>query len=421
MIIFYSLFLVIIAFLYTYIFITKDKKVLIFCILILIAIIGPSTKIFYFSNHWYNLQLARYITIFFYCIFMFRILVFKKISREMFLLIFLNHSLILVILIMTFIRNGSINQTYIFNIIGFIGTLMYSYDIFEKNKIISELLIIHFFSITLVFSSLLSLGVFSFEPFYSMHKVFYNYFLGTSIETLFEFVENNHRTYSIFSGPNQFSFFASINLIVNYFLYKRSILRFNKLMILNLLNIWILIVTGSRTGAFFYILTLFLILKNFIYNRNAILIVIALFILYFIFLPFVMPERIYESIFSLDLAIKNFSEQRLYFWGEIYELIREHINYLFFGFYENLFIENEGAHFESGYLQLIGIGGIFSFIIFIILLYHFYQLSKTLNPLHYVFILFCLGEFFMGLFFELKWSILNALMVGYIMSKTSKR
>lgn len=421
MIIFYILFLIIILFLYTYIFITKDKKVLIFCILILIAIIGPSTKIFYFSNHWYNLQVARYITIFLYCIFMFRILVIKKISQEMLLLIFLNHCLILIVFIMTFLRNGLINQTYIFNIIGFMGTLMYSYYIFEKNKIMSELLIAHFFSITLVFSSLLSLGVFFLEPFYSIHKVFYNYFLGTSIETLFEFVENNHRTYSIFSGPNQFSFFASINLIVNYFLYKRSILRLNKLVIFNLLNIWILIVSGSRTGTFFYIVALFLILKKFTYNRNTILSIIALFILYFIILPFIMPERIYESIFSLDLAIKNFSEQRLHFWSEIFDLIRKDVNYLFLGFYENLFIENEGAHFESGYLQLIGIGGIFCFIIFIILLYHLYQLSEKLNPLHYIFILFFLGEIFMGLFFELKWSILNALMIGYIMSKTSKR
>lgn len=378
---------------------------------VLICLIGPSTKLFEINNLWFNMQVARYLTIVVYIIFIFRYLFLMRISREQLYVFILTHSLIFSILITTFIRNGVINFTYILNIIAFVSIYLYSCFIFSNYFAIRENILKNIIKITLIFSSLLSIGVFGYEPFLYVHKVFYNYYLGLGYETLFDFAILNNRSYSIFTGPNQFSFFSSFSTLVFYYFYKNKQIKFRDFIIFFLLSLLILTISGSRTGLIFFVIIFLLLFKNILIHKK--LLSINLFIVVFLSL-FFLPERIFETIFNIDTLISTFFEQRIAFWINIFDLISNDFSLLFLGFSEKLFIEGEGSHFESGYLQLLGIGGIFSLILFLIILNYFYSLSKKIYPFKYLIIIFLLGEILMGLFFELKWSILNAIIISFI-------
>lgn len=383
--------------------------------------LAPTSKLFGLDNDgWYNLQIARYVALLLLPYFLIQlfynrnILVYsKKIILHIVILIFS-------IVLATLLREGEIDRTYLLNIEIFLVVLIYSLLVFHKFPDDADIIVRRFLSIVIVFSGLLSLSTYFFiEPFYTVQKLFYNTYIGLSgLESLFDFAEINSRSYSIFSAANQFSLLASFSIIFSYYFLKNFSMNKINFFIIFIFSLIILLSSGSRTGMVFYCFTLLMIYKEIKFNKKVFLLpLIPIFILFVIG---TLPDRILDTFTNFDTVIDDLGGQRIIFWLVSWNFLNEDISNVLFGFREKMFILNEGAHFESGFLQLWGTGGILGLLIFVSLLKSIYDLRLRYEEriLKFIILLFILSEFFMGVFFELKWSVLNGVFVAFLIQKS---
>lgn len=399
----------------------KNKSILIYMLVVLLLALAPSTNIFgLYQAGFYNLQIVRYLSLLmlpFSLYFLIKNRTIIKYSKKIFITLFI---LIFTLILSAYIRGGDIPRTYILNVEIFMVVLLYSLSIFSKYPLKSTIIVKNFLLLVSSYAALLSLGTFLYlEPMFWIQKVFYNTYIGSrSVETLFDFAANNRRSYSIFSGANQFSIFSTIVIIFSAYFYRIRMISLNELIVLILSSIIILISSGSRTGLFIYFFVVLLLYFRFKLKYKIIstpfILLSSLLILSF------LPERISFAIINPNSFSETLHGQRIDFWLVSWEIITNDLSSLLLGFKEKMYIADEGVHFESGYLQLIGEGGVFSFFSFLFLLFTLYRfkLSKEESVLKVIVLIFFFAEIFMGVFFELKWSIINGILYGYIVSKS---
>lgn len=416
MIISYLLTLMVLIFIFNSYY-NKNIYLLQYTSIIYLLALAPSTNFFgLYESSFYNFQFVRYVTLAMLPFSLYFYINNKTICKYASKIIIAILALISIVLIATYMRDGEIQRTYLLNVEIFLVVLLYSLYIFTNFPSKVQNIVKNFLLVVTIYAAILSLGTYiHLEPFYTIQKLFYNTYIGVrSLETLFDFADINQRSYSIFSGANQFSLFASISIIFGFYLYRIRAMNHFEFILLFLSTIIILISSGSRTGMFFYIFSLFVIyIKLALHYKIAItplIIIILLLVLN------ILPARITDTLSDIDQLMEAVQGQRIDFWIVAWNILSDNFSNILFGFSEQIYIDDEGSHFESGYLQLFGLGGVFSVCCFLYLLKLFYSLYLPTREkiLKNIILIFFLAEIFMGTFFELKWSIINGILLAYI-------
>jgi hypothetical protein len=398
-------------------------------------LISPTAKILgLYDTAIYNLQISRLIVVLLlpssFIIYLFKEKKIKtkliKQNLKMFVILF---SIPFVISITSFIRNDfslfNLNITVLLNMWTFITFFLFSIFIFSNERISIELkfkIMNHIFLSILFMSSIFALMTYlKIDIFYNIHKNYYNLFLGgySGEKSLFSMVERYNRVYSIFSGPNQFGFFAVLMYI--YFTLSKNmrIISNSTYLITILLELIILFTSQSRTSLLLYsAVGIFIYLNNSLKMKVYLLPVILVFIVGII--PFV-PARVID-IFSITNFTEELDSQRLFFWiSAINEMFASSSSFMF-GFIEKVSLPEEGFHIENGYLQLIAMGGIVAFVMlfyFLVLLKKNYQMYLYDSIKQYaLFTIYIVGisELFMGSIFNVKMSMVIGTLFGFYLS-----
>ena len=342
----------------------------------------------------------------------------------------------LVFIIIAFLLNAIINSIFygihplslpkyhLVEFISFFVILHFALILFNKIKYNGALVVVKNIWVTLVvFSALLGfLFMLEINFVIKLQELAYNFNYSNTnarLETGIDASYYLNRSYSVFSGSNQYSTIAPVSLVIFYFLLKQNIMSKKLFVILIGFQVLILISALSRTGFLLYILTIIIILaQNSKYIFNYILYSLILFVALYFTLSF-FDNRIQE-IFNFELVFLAFLSERLFHWIIFFDILNNSPESIFLGVYE-YYLNTKNNFFENGYLNIWAEGGLLSLLSYIAFYFSslkWFSKYKTVPTtfkrlvVNY-FLLFIIFEILMGVFVGFRFESINAITIAF--------